>query len=53
MVDFVEKLETAIKLVFSGQCQQMRINAHKHINKLSDLATNVERRLKAIELKKS
>ncbi len=47
--DFVEKLEDAIKIVLNGECQIMRINAQQHINKISNLAINAEKRLNVIE----
>ena len=47
--DFVEKLEDAIKIVLNGECQIMRINAQQHVNKISNLAINAEKRLKVIE----
>ena len=47
--DFVEKLEDAIKIVLNGECQIMRTNAQQHINKISNLVINAEKRLRVIE----
>ena len=48
--DLVEKLGDAIKLVLKGECQFMRVNAHKRINTISNLSSNVEQRLNLIQL---